>query len=72
MPITREKTNIAKEFEQALARNPAAAKKYRGLAASHQREYLKWIGEAKKVETRQRRIEKAIEMLAEGKRAAKR
>lgn len=72
MPIASEKTNIAKEFERVLARKPGAAKNYRALAASHQREYLKWIGEAKKAETRQRRMEKAIEMLAGGKGTAKR
>lgn len=31
---------------------------------SHQREYLKWIGEAKKPETRQRRIEQAVARIA--------
>ena len=31
---------------------------------SHQREYLKWIGEAKKPETRKRRIEQAMTRIA--------
>lgn len=38
------------------------------LSYTHQREYVMWINEAKREETRQRRIAKAIEMLKEGKR----
>lgn len=33
------------------------------LSASHKKEYLKWIGSAKKTETRERRIRKTAEML---------
>jgi hypothetical protein len=36
---------------------------YRALAYSHQREYARWIEDAKQAETRQRRIEKAIDMI---------
>jgi uncharacterized protein YdeI (YjbR/CyaY-like superfamily) len=32
--------------------------------ASHQNEYLKWIGEAKKPETRAKRIQKAVQTIA--------
>ena len=43
---------------------------------AHRREYLKWIGEAKRPETRKARIEKAIQMIsqkcAEEKARAKR
>jgi uncharacterized protein YdeI (YjbR/CyaY-like superfamily) len=35
------------------------------LPASHQREYLKWITEAKRPETRQARIEKTLQMLSQ-------
>lgn len=34
-----------------------------GLSYTHQREYCRWITEAKKEETRARRIEQAIEMM---------
>ena len=36
------------------------------LSYTHQKEYVEWINEAKKVETRQRRIEKALQMLTAG------
>jgi Bacteriocin-protection, YdeI or OmpD-Associated len=38
-----------------------------GLAFSHRKEYARWIGEAKKEETRERRVAKALEKLREGK-----
>jgi hypothetical protein len=39
------------------------------LSYTHQREYVMWINEAKKEETRQNRIVKTIEMLKQGKKA---
>ena len=36
------------------------------LSYTHRREYVRWITEAKKEETRQRRLTKAVEMLRDG------
>jgi hypothetical protein len=36
------------------------------LSYTHRKEYCRWIAEAKKEETRQRRLEKAVEMLKKG------
>jgi hypothetical protein len=41
---------------------------YRAMSYSHQREYEQWISSAAQVETRARRIGKAIDMIAEGAR----
>ena len=41
---------------------------FAGCTRAHQREYLKWIGEAKRPATRAARISQAIEML--GKKRA--
>ena len=38
------------------------------LSYTHRREYCRWITEAKKEETRFRRLEKAIEMIKKGVR----
>ena len=38
---------------------------FSSLAPSHQDEYLRWVYEAKKEETKQRRIVKMIDMLQE-------
>ena len=40
-----------------------------GLAASHRKEWVRWVEEAKKPETRAARIEKTAAALREGKRA---
>ena len=37
---------------------------FSGCTHAHQREYLKWINEAKRPETRQTRIAKAMKMIA--------
>ncbi len=51
------------DLEAVLEARPAAMAAYRRLAPSHRREYLEWIDEAKRPETRQRRIEKTVGML---------
>ena len=50
----------------ALAGEPAAQRTFDGLSFTHRKEYAQWIAEAKKEETRTRRVERAIEMLSEG------
>lgn len=55
-------------FKAALAKHAKARATFTALAPSHKREYNEWIAEAKKDETRTRRIATAIEWLAEGKR----
>ena len=37
---------------------------FAGCTNAHQREYLRWIGEAKRAETRKERIGKAMKMLS--------
>lgn len=59
---------LPEDFSVALAATPAAAVVFDGLAPSHRYEYLEWITEAKRPETRARRIGEALEWLAEGKR----
>ena len=38
------------------------------FAPSHKREYIEWITEAKREETRAKRLAQAVEWMAEGKR----
>ncbi|MFN4233642.1 MAG: YdeI/OmpD-associated family protein [Bacteroidia bacterium] len=54
-------------FLKALKKNNEALKTFETLSNSHKKEYIDWITEAKKEETRISRIEKAIAMLSEGK-----
>ena len=55
------------EFAAALNKNAAARKTLAGFSPSAQREYTDWIAEAKRAETRDKRIAQAIAWLAEGK-----
>lgn len=52
----------------ALAASPAARATFDGFPPSQQREYVEWVTEARRPETRQKRIEQAVAMMAEGKR----
>jgi len=55
-------------FAEALDKAPNAKKTFDAFPPSCRREYLEWIEEAKRDETRQKRITTAIEWLGEGKR----
>jgi uncharacterized protein YdeI (YjbR/CyaY-like superfamily) len=52
---------------EALATDPAAAAAFERLAASHRKEYARWITEAKRDDTRDRRVQQALEMIRAGK-----
>jgi uncharacterized protein YdeI (YjbR/CyaY-like superfamily) len=58
---------VPAEFTAALRRDRKAAKAYAVLSPSCQREYVEWIADAKRPETRDRRIAQAVEWIAEGK-----
>jgi uncharacterized protein YdeI (YjbR/CyaY-like superfamily) len=52
---------------KALARNKKAKATFDAFSPSHRKEYIEWIVGAKTDETRDRRIEQALEWMAEGK-----
>jgi uncharacterized protein YdeI (YjbR/CyaY-like superfamily) len=58
---------IPAELAAALKKNKAAAKVFAGFSASCQREYSDWIAEAKRPETKEKRVAQAIEWIVEGK-----
>lgn len=53
----------ASALKTTLETHPQAWAYWQALSPSHQNEYLKWIGEAKKAATRQRRIEQTVQRL---------
>ena len=59
---------IPAEFATALNNNPAAKSAIEALAPSHRREYIEWIADAKRPETRDKRIATAIAQLSDGKK----
>jgi uncharacterized protein YdeI (YjbR/CyaY-like superfamily) len=56
---------VPPELTKALKRSPAARAVWDGLSFSHRREYVGYIVEAKKEETRARRVERTIQALTE-------
>ena len=52
----------------ALKKNAQARKTFEGFPPSAQRDYIEWIVEAKREETRAKRLAQAVEWMAEGKR----
>lgn len=67
---TKPKKTVA--MHPAFARALGASKKAKGhfdaFSPSAKREYVEWIADAKKDDTRDRRIEQAVEWIGEGKR----
>lgn len=60
---------VPEDLAAALATDEAAGEAFAGLSYSHQREYTEWISEAKRAETRTRRVTQALERLRAGKTA---
>lgn len=56
------------DFAEALSANQQAVQTFEKLSYTAKREYILWITEAKKADTRQNRINQAIEKLAQGKK----
>jgi len=54
-------------FLAALKKNKKALAAFGGFSYSHKKEYVQWITEAKREETRNKRIATALEWLAKGK-----
>ena len=55
-------------IRKVIQADPAAAKYFDALPPSHRRQYVMWIDSAKRPETKLRRLEQAIGMLAAGKK----
>jgi uncharacterized protein YdeI (YjbR/CyaY-like superfamily) len=66
-PKKREPLEVPDYFTAALRKNARARKTFENFAPSKRREYLEWVNEAKREETRHERLATSIEWLAEGK-----
>lgn len=63
----KKEIEMSESFKKALSKNKKAATTYESFSPSHKCEYLEWITEAKTEDTRNKRIDTAIEWLTEGK-----
>ena len=66
-PAKQKLAAVPADLRAALKKNGRARKTFEGFSPSHRREYVEWIVEAKRKETRKRRIATAVEWMAEGK-----
>ncbi len=58
--------DVPDELAQALSRDAVAREVYEGLSFTHRYEYARWVAEARKPETRVRRVNRSLEMLRAG------
>ncbi|MEO7247296.1 MAG: YdeI/OmpD-associated family protein [Novosphingobium sp.] len=66
--VAKPELAVPPEFAIALDSSPAAKSALEAFAPSHRREYVEWVADAKRPETRDKRIAKAIAQLSEGKK----
>jgi uncharacterized protein YdeI (YjbR/CyaY-like superfamily) len=66
-PKKRAPIPVPAYFAAALKKNAKARKTFENFSPSHRREYLEWITEAKREETRNERMATSIKWLADGK-----
>jgi hypothetical protein len=59
---------VPADLRAAVDADPAAREAFDRFSYSHQKAYVEWIQEAKAASTRQRRIVRAVEMLAVGQK----
>jgi uncharacterized protein YdeI (YjbR/CyaY-like superfamily) len=66
-PTVRKELIVPASMTAALKKNKKALAAFEAFSYSHKKEYVEWITEAKREETRQKRIETMTGWLAEGK-----
>jgi bifunctional DNA-binding transcriptional regulator/antitoxin component of YhaV-PrlF toxin-antitoxin module len=59
---------VPADLTQALAADSTVQAFFARLSYTHQKEYVQWIEEAKRPQTRQSRIVKMVDLLTQGKR----
>lgn len=60
--------NLPDDVTLLVEANPDAAATWDSLSPSNRRDYARWIQEAKRPETRQRRVEETVRKLASGEK----
>ena len=63
----QKKLTVPPDFNAALNKNKKARAAFDNFSYSHRKEYLQWITEAKRPETRAKRIKTTLQWLATGK-----
>jgi hypothetical protein len=56
---------VPEDLARVLNKDKEIAEFFEGLSFTHRKEYVNWVNEAKKQDTRDRRVAKTVEMLRE-------
>lgn len=64
---TPREVDVPPVLASALGTDAAARVAFDGLAYTHRKEFARWVAEAKREDTRNRRVAQAIDMLHEGR-----
>ena len=67
LDMAPREVDVPEPLARALAGDLDAKATFDGLAFTHRKEYARWVGDAKRQETRERRVTQALEMLRQGK-----
>jgi Bacteriocin-protection, YdeI or OmpD-Associated/Domain of unknown function (DUF1905) len=67
LDVAPREVDLPGELAEALASDQQASDCFERMAFTHRKEYARWIAEAKRDETRQRRVRQALEMIKAGK-----
>jgi hypothetical protein len=59
--------DVPEALAAALASDAKARAAFEGMAYTHRKEYARWIADAKRDETRERRVQQALDMIRAGK-----
>jgi hypothetical protein len=60
---------VPDDLRAVLARDDAARRYFDGLAYTHRKEWVRWIEDAKRPQTRERRLEATLDALRAGRRS---
>ena len=63
----KQKIDVPSDLRAALQKNAKARKTFENFSYTHKKEYVDWITDAKRDETRKRRLQTAIQWLPQGK-----
>jgi uncharacterized protein YdeI (YjbR/CyaY-like superfamily) len=67
-PKARKPLPVPADLSAGLRKTPPAAASFQAFSSSQRREYIEWITEAKRPETRAQRLATTLEWLAEGRK----
>jgi hypothetical protein len=67
LDVASRDVEVPQALAVALAADPQVKAAFDRMAFTHRKEYARWVADAKREETRQRRVQQALEMIRSGK-----